>query len=156
MAITDRTKSETFSGFVRDVEARLRQALTAGLGPEGGREATAEALAYGWEHWDRIENMDNPVGYLFRVGQRWGRRSRPRRQVALPPVDSSRLPWIEPGLPAAMKKLSDRQRTVVFLRFGHEWSMGEIAELLGVSKASVQSYSDRAMAKLRGTLGAEQ
>ena len=78
------------------------------------------------------------------------------KRPVFPSVEPSRLPWVEPGLPEALRGLSARQRTVVFLRFGHEWSLGEIAELLGVSKASVQSYSDRAMERLRGRLGAER
>ena len=38
-------------------------------GPELGREAAAEALVYGWEQWDRISEMANPAGYLYRVGR---------------------------------------------------------------------------------------
>ena len=156
MAVTDRVRSETFSDFVSEVEPRLRQALTGSLGSETGREATAEALAYGWEHWERIEVMDNPVGYLFRVGQRWGRRARSRTRTFLPAVDPTREPWVEPKLPEAMRKLSERQRLVVFLQFGHDWTLSEIAELLGVSKASVQSYSDRGMGRLRTKLGVDR
>jgi hypothetical protein len=29
-----------------------------------GRDAAADALAYGWEHWERIKDMKNPIGYL--------------------------------------------------------------------------------------------
>jgi hypothetical protein len=52
----------TFEAFVRVAEPRLRIALAAALGQQRGAEATAEALAYGWEHWDRIGAMDNPCG----------------------------------------------------------------------------------------------
>lgn len=152
--IPDQTKEQSFTEFVSDVESRLRQALTAALGPEVGREAAAEALAYGWEHWDRIAGMDNSVGYLYRVGQRKGRRMRSRRGVVFPPVAVERLPWVEPGLPVAMRRLPARQRIVVLLLFGYEWSMSEVAELLGVTKATVQSHSDRALVSLRRTLGA--
>jgi hypothetical protein len=31
-----------------------------------GRGTTA--LAFGWKEWTRVSQMDNPVGYLFRVG----------------------------------------------------------------------------------------
>jgi hypothetical protein len=48
---SDRTAEDGFSEFVVDHERGLRQALTAWLGPDLGREATAEALAYGWENW---------------------------------------------------------------------------------------------------------
>ncbi len=44
--------ADTFEAFVRDAEPRLRRALVAAYGPEQGRDAAAEALAYAWEHWD--------------------------------------------------------------------------------------------------------
>jgi DNA-directed RNA polymerase specialized sigma24 family protein len=40
-----------FSQFVTEVEPRLRRALVALRGAEAGRDATAEALAWAWEHW---------------------------------------------------------------------------------------------------------
>jgi len=72
----DETKAESFSGFVTGHETRLRQALTAVFGVDGGTDAAAEALAYGWEHWDRVSVMDNPSGYLYRVGYDKLRRAR--------------------------------------------------------------------------------
>ena len=153
--LSDQIKSDSFTDFVDEVELRLRQALTAALGPEYGREASAEALAYAWEHWERLSVMDNPVGYLYRVGQSRGGRMRRQRHVVLPPVAADRLPWVEPGLPAAMGRLSERQRTVVLLLHSYEWSMSEVAELLRVSKATVQSYENRAMSSLRKRLKVE-
>lgn len=78
--------ADSYTSFVEDAGPRLRQALIARYGPDVGAEATAEALAYGWEHWDRLASMANPAGYLCRVGQsrsraffrarrRWSRRS---------------------------------------------------------------------------------
>ena len=61
--------SELFTDFVENTELDLRRALIARYGPERGREATAEAFAYAWEHWNRIKDMKNPSGYLYRVGQ---------------------------------------------------------------------------------------
>ena len=52
--LTDETASELFVGFVSEAEPSLRRALSAAFGSEVGRETTAEALAYGWEHWDRV------------------------------------------------------------------------------------------------------
>ena len=54
-----RTTREVFTEFVRAVEPRLRIALMARYGPERGREATAEALAYAWEHWERVAEMNH-------------------------------------------------------------------------------------------------
>ena len=61
--LPDETKTDSFTEFVSNVEGKLRHALTAAFGDEQGREAVAEALAYGWEHWDHLQDMDNPAGY---------------------------------------------------------------------------------------------
>ena len=97
-------------------------------------------------------NLFSVLGYLYRVGQSRGGRMKKRTPVVLPPVASERLPWVEPGLPVAMQRLPERQRTVALLLHAYEWSMSEVAELLGVSRATVQSYSDRAMKRLRRSL----
>jgi RNA polymerase sigma factor (sigma-70 family) len=64
------------------------------------------------------------------------------------------MPWIEPGLPVAMARLSEKQRVVVMLIHGLEWTYSEVADLLGVSKSTVQSQAERGMAKLRSDVGA--
>ena len=61
---------------VADHERGLRTTLTAALGSDVGREAAAEALAYGWEHWDRVSALENPAGYLYPVGRDLGGRRR--------------------------------------------------------------------------------
>jgi hypothetical protein len=42
------THFDAFRDFVADNEARLRQALSATLGTQVGREAAADALGYAW------------------------------------------------------------------------------------------------------------
>lgn len=151
--VESRTRVDSFTGFVQASEPRIRQALTVAFGSDVGREATAEALAYGWEHWDRVSEMDNPAGYLYVVGRDRARRARGRRRPRLIPVDTQRLPWIEPDLPQALARLSEQQRTVIMLLHCFQWSMSEVAELLDVSKSTVQSHSERGMARLRRKLG---
>lgn len=56
--------------------ARLHHALVATYGPVDGRAAAVDALGYAWEHWDRLRQMANPMGYLYRVGQSAVRRHR--------------------------------------------------------------------------------
>lgn len=58
-----------FTVFFDTAEQRLRVALCGAFGSESGREAAAEALAWGWQHWSRLQRMDNPIGYLYRVGR---------------------------------------------------------------------------------------
>ena len=151
--VDQHTLAVSFTEFVRDVEPRLRQALCAAFGGDRGRESTAQALAYGWEHWDRIRKMDNPAGYLWGVGRNAARRRRfPRPTFPELPVDT--MPWIEPGLPNAMARLSERERLAVMLVNGLEWTYSEVADLLGVSKSTVQTQVERAMVKLRKHIGA--
>ena len=153
--LPDQTRTDAFSDFVRDVEPKLRIALCSSFGAEAGREATAEALAYGWEHWDRLAVMDNPAGYLYTVGRSKARRrwKRSRRKAMFDGIDMTRLPWVEPGLPKAMAKLSEQQRQAVMLIHGFEWSLAEAAEMLGVGKSTVQTHLQRGMERLRRDLG---
>jgi RNA polymerase sigma factor (sigma-70 family) len=153
--LRDETASDVYSSFVAEVEPRLRRALSAGFGPEVGREAAAEALMYGWEHWERVGSMENPAGYLYRVGRDRARRMRPQTKVLQERSDASGEPWIEPGLVPALEKLTEKQRVVVSLLHAFDWTMSEVAELLGVSKATIQSYERRAMRKLQRALGVE-
>ncbi len=142
-----------FDAFVLDAEPRLRSAFTAAYGPDRGRDAALAALAYAWQHWDRMQTLDNRLGYLYRVGQT---QSRPRPPAPLFPAGAQfRDPWVEPGLPAALEKLSEREREVVVLCEAYQWTVREVAELIGVSASSVQSYLERGLRKLRDALGVE-
>jgi len=154
--LSNEVTCETFSTFVSEHEARLRRALTARFGLEIGKDAAADALAYGWEHWERVEVMKNPVGYLYTVGVDRGRRMAPQRRVLFPPVPAQRAPWVEPGLSQAVVDLTERQRTVVLLLHGYGWTQREVAEVLNISKASVQRHGERALARLRKELGVDR
>ena len=152
--LRDQKASDAYSTFVRGVEPGLRRALTAGFGLDVGREAAAEALGYGWRNWDRVQQMSNPSGYLFRVGQSAARRLvKPDRSPVHASVAVYDEPWVEPGLEAAWSSLSERQRTVAGLVHGYGWSLSEVADLLGISKSAVQIHERRAMKKLRRDLG---
>jgi DNA-directed RNA polymerase specialized sigma24 family protein len=143
-----------FEAFVLTTEPLLRGALVAAYGYEDGREAAAEALAYAWEHWARIRQMPNAAGYLFRVarssaarGRRW---RRPRAPLTLPPGTEHRF---EPGLPAALASLPERQRVAVVLVHGFGYTLREVADLTGIKVTTVQNHLERALRRLRARLG---
>ena len=104
-----RQREQAFDRFIRDAEPRLRRALVAAYGPEAGREATVDALGWAWTHWDRVEEMTNPVGYLYRVGQTEARRGRRlhRSSIEVEPPSQSNLPWVEPALEPALAALTE-------------------------------------------------
>lgn len=143
--------TESFTIFVKEIEPRLRHALVAVFGQEQGRDATAEALAYAWEHWSRVGQMDNPAGYLYRVG-----RSRGMPRLVRPvfvAVPSARLPDVEPGLPVALEGLSEKQRVAVVMVHAYDWSRHDAAAVLGVSVSTLDTHLQRGLAKLRHGLG---
>jgi RNA polymerase sigma-70 factor (ECF subfamily) len=141
---------ESFEEFVVAVEPRLRRALVGHLAPSSVPDAVAEALAYAWEHWDRMKQLENATGYLFRVAQS---RSRQRRTGLLPGPDPSRLPNVEPGLGPALRSLPEQQRSVVWLVHACGWTYAETAEALGISASAVGTHVGRAMNRLRTSLG---
>lgn len=142
-----------FTAFVGEVEPRLRRALVALRGRDAGRDATAEALAWAWEHWAQVQAMDNPAGYLYRVGTS---RSREKRRALMPATGDATAPAFEPGLGPALAGLTDRQRSAVVLVHGCGWSYADVAEAIGVTKSSVGTHVARGMEQLRTALGAEQ
>ncbi len=126
----------------------------AAYGAERGQEATAEALGYAWEHWNRVSAMENPIGYLFRVGQS---RTRPRKGRSPRELwdridDPGREYLVEPGLQPALAGLSESQRVAIVLVHGYAWTLREVAELLDVSVSTVQTHVERALGSLRAAL----
>lgn len=145
---------ETFEGFLRETEDRLRYALVAAYGQQRGLEATTDALSYAWENWERISAMSNPAGYVYRVGSRIARKRPAERQVMFPPVGAD-MPHVEPGLPAALESLSKKQRAAVVLVHGWGVPYREAADLLGVSAGTIQTHTRRGLERLRQKLGVE-
>jgi DNA-directed RNA polymerase specialized sigma24 family protein len=145
----DEAPRSEFEAFVNDVEPRLRRALVAAYGFERGREATADALSWAWEHWGRVGRMRHQAAYLFRVGQSSTRR---RKVVVAFARDEESEPWFEPGLGPALAALSERQRIAVVLIHGFGWTMREVAELTGIRVTTVQSHLERGLRNLRITM----
>lgn len=146
----------TFEDFFIRAEPLLRRALVSGFGADLGRDATAEALTYGWSHWDRVAGMENPTGYLYRVGERWARRRRIRsRRITLMMRAPNEETGFEPGLGHALDALPRRQRQAVTLVHGLGLTHAEAAQLLGVSRSTIQNHVERGLAALRNSLGVE-
>ncbi|MEO5900949.1 MAG: sigma-70 family RNA polymerase sigma factor, partial [Ilumatobacteraceae bacterium] len=122
-----------FDAFVRDDGERLRRVMTAQYGVDVGCDSADSALAWGWEHWDRLSGMSNPAGYLYRVAQTEARRAVGRGQVITFPseVAGSSEPGsslLDGDLAAALCQLPDRQRVAVLLVHAFGWTPTEVGE----------------------------
>jgi RNA polymerase sigma factor (sigma-70 family) len=144
---------DRFESFVITVEPRLRRALVAALGPELGREATAEALAYAWEHRTKVLSHPNPLAYLIRVGRSRSRKFRRRLEASRGSEAPVLQPDYEPGLAEALMTLPRRQREAVTLCVGFGWTLSEVAAATGVSRSTVQRHLDRGLARLQQIIG---
>lgn len=152
MPKTNPGSDQAFTRFVKEVEPRLSYALAAAFGPEVGAEVTADSFAWAWEHWEKVRGMENPAGYLYRVGQskaRWYHRPR----VLFPQVPQSEAPGLAPELPSALEGLSKHQRVATVLIHGLGYSEREVAAILGISRWSVRTHSERGLKRLRSVLG---
>lgn len=145
-------EAHDFDHFADEARPRLHRAFVPCRGIDGAGDATAEALAYAWEHWTRVRAMENPVGYLYRVGRS---RTRARRSPLLPAPDDVGLPDVEPRLVPALQDLPETQRTAVWLVHACGWPYRDVAEAMEVSVSAVGTHVARALMRLRACLEEE-
>lgn len=111
-------------------------------------------MAYGWQNRKRLQEMENPAGYLYRVGQS-AARTHLRPSGYLPKQAGTGLPDFEPGLSPALETLTEQQRLSVVLVHALDWSQTEVAELLDVDVSTVRTHLKRGLIKLRTALKVE-
>jgi RNA polymerase sigma factor (sigma-70 family) len=151
-------RTAAFTEFVSNEGLRLRKVLTARYGVETGGDIYAETLAWAWQNWDKLDDMQNPVGYLYRVAQSSARPHRRwMRRNAFPANIPERWHLDEdPSLFDSLRSLPDAQRVAVLMVHGHKWTYSEVAEVLDCSVAAVTNHVHRGLAALRQLLEAEE
>lgn len=145
-------ETRQFDEFVETEGKRLQRTLVAAHGMTVGVEATQAALVYCWEHWSRVAEMENPTGYLVRVGQNAAKREYRLRPVPKT-IDLVAPKDFEPGLDDALLQLTEQQRIAVTLVHGHGYPLAEVAAALDVSISTVRNHLRRGTEKLRQQLG---
>lgn len=155
---------DAFERLFAALEPRLRRALVAAYGPDDGREAAADALAWAWEHSERLDATDNPAGYLWRVAQSTMRRRRRAATFELPQASfeersdevdrassSSSDSW-DRALVAALGELTVSQRVAVVLVDAYGYKLSEAADVLGCGVSSLRNHLARGRDSLRSRL----
>lgn len=142
-----------FATFAEFHGERLRRVLVARYGVEVGNDISAEALAYAFEHWDRVRQMSNPVGYLYRVAQSSSRRYRRwARRPTMPVEVSTAADAADPDLGAALAGLTKNQRLCIVMVHVYDWTYQQTADALNMPLTSVRNHLHRGLAALRKTL----
>lgn len=149
-----------FDHFYRETRSSVIRALAATLGSnELAVESTDEALARACQRWERVGRLDNPAGWVYRVGLNHARNGirRSVRRLTHPVFDDAISPSADtdvadPAIAAALLTLSFDHRAVVVCRFVLGWSEEQTAEALAIRPGTVKSRLSRALIKLERRL----
>jgi RNA polymerase sigma factor (sigma-70 family) len=128
--VTDRAAAfeDFFRGQTRDLYAHL--CLITGNRAEA-EELAQDAFLKVWERWDRVADMDKPVGYLYRTAMNLFRKRYRRVVIALRKAVSVELREDEFAtaedrslVAAALAQLAPRQRAALVLTETHRVQFG--------------------------------
>lgn len=127
-----------------------------------GEDLAQEVLARAYPRWARICRTDHPDLYLRRMlvnaNRSWWRR-RSSRELAVAevadrprPDDLSAAVVERDAMWRMVRRLPNRQRAILVLRYYEDLDDAAIARILGCSPVTVRTHAMRALAALRGVL----
>jgi RNA polymerase sigma-70 factor (sigma-E family) len=154
--------SADFDHFVAaHVDDLLRTAYLVAWDKAEAEDLVQECLFKVARRWRRVRSMDQPRAYARRILINLatdGARSRARREVELDPPPAGAVERsIDPlavidthiELVEALGLLPPRQRAALVLRYFHDLTESQAAEVLGCSPGTVKSNTSRGLARLR-------
>ena len=148
-----------FEAFYRANVDRVYRALAVTLRRDDlAREAVDEAMSRAYAHWSMVGGLDNPAGWVFRVGLNWATSWWRKVRRERPPAEEVAEPQAGPPEVAllareALALLPLPQRAVVTARILLDLSTAETAAVLGLSEGTVKSRLSRGLTALREALG---
>lgn len=162
-AVSDRrappepARPPSFEAFFQVEHERLQRALYLVTGDvQEAEELMQDAFIAVWERWDRVGEMDEPTGYLYRTAMnrfrsRLRRASRAARRAvgAREGVDAFAVADERDSVARALARLPERQRAAVVLTELLGYSSEEAGRILGVKDVTVRSLASQARAALR-------
>ena len=152
--VSESLRFESF--FDREARTLYRRLYAVTGDTSEAEEIMQDAFLALWERWDRVREMDDPTGYLYRtsmnVFRKRGRRAAlaARRRLSL---TSDPVPFADieaqQDVVAALRMLSPRQRAAVVLLDVLDYSSEEAGHALGVTAGTVRGLASRARNTLR-------
>jgi RNA polymerase sigma factor (sigma-70 family) len=150
--------SEAFALFFKNNRGPVFRALLAStLNRAAAEDATAEAFARAYAHWDTVADHPNPRAWVLRVPWNYHRSSwrrwEARWSTDVPvPTPLAVEPWPDPDLVAAIRDLPQGQQEVIVLVALGELTPSQAARVLGIAVGTVRSQLFRARVALRQAL----
>ena len=151
--------SEAFALFFRNNSGPVFRALLAGtLNRAAAEDATAEAFARAFAHWDTVAVHPNPRAWVLRVAWNCYRSSwrHWESRWSADPLEAAPFapePWSDPELVAAIRALPRCQREVIILVGLGELTPTQVARVLGKPAGTVRSLLFQARVALHRALG---
>lgn len=143
----------------QQLQPRLVGSLSLQVGDRAiAEELAQEALVRLWQQWPRVQALDSPDGWTYRVAMNlatswWRRRQaerRAKRRLAREPdVAVDDAPPAADWLRHALTRLPERQRRALVCRYYLDLSVDEAAEVMGCAPGTVRALCAQGMAALR-------
>jgi RNA polymerase sigma-70 factor (ECF subfamily) len=153
----------SFEAFFQAEKEQLYRALC--LVTRNRNEAedlTQEAFVRVLERWDRVAELQDPHGYLYRTAmngfrRRYGRATMAaKRSLRLAPSDDQMAEIDERDAALrALSGLSPRQRAAVVLTDMLGFTSEQAARMLGIRASTLRMHASRAHAALKETMSRE-
>jgi RNA polymerase sigma-70 factor (ECF subfamily) len=150
----------TFEDFFEEESLALfrRMCLVTGNRQEA-EDVMQEAFLRLYERWDRIREMDDPVGYLYRTAFNVFRRRSRRAALAMrrilrlaPSTDEFAAADARQMVSQALSRLTPRQRAALVLTEILGYSSEAAGNLLGVRAVTVRALASQGRAAMRRAL----
>jgi RNA polymerase sigma-70 factor, ECF subfamily len=123
-------------------------------------EIVQDAFLKLWERWDRVSNLEDPVGFLFTTAMNAFRNRRRRASVALrkplaPTLSADDLAAVEDRdeMLRLLRPLTPRQRAALVLTDYLGYRSDEAAAILGIQASTVRALSTKGRIAARRTSG---
>jgi RNA polymerase sigma factor (sigma-70 family) len=147
----------SFEELFLDVHDRLYRALYFITGSSAdAEELMQDAFLKLWERWDRIEEIDDPVAYLFRSALNGFRMRMRRTRTAarrLMPLASTRDPFddvnVREDVRRMLRGLPPRQRAAIVLTEIFGYSSEQAARIMRIQPTTVRALASQGRAALR-------
>jgi RNA polymerase sigma factor (sigma-70 family) len=161
LALAAVTSPATFGDFVEAEGPALfrRLCLVTGNRYEA-EEVLQDALLKVLERWDRVREMEDPTGYLYRTAfntfrKRWRRTLvAARKAIRLAPnIDEFAAADDRRVVAQALSKLTPRQRAALVLTAMLGYSSEEAGQILGVRAVTVRTLTMQGREEMRRDIG---
>jgi len=154
----DPAAAPSFEAFFEAQRTRLFGALVVMTGNRAeAEEILQDAFLKVWERWERVAEMDEPVGFLYRTAMNLFRKRLRRAGVAvrkavhlLPGHDGLAEVETRDEAVRLLQRLTPRERAAIVVTAYLGYSSEEAGELLGIQATTVRVLTNRARATLRG------